>query len=101
MKRLANAGSPKNFIPAVSSDWVLHVPAEHAAISFHHISTVFFSEPELLDGIAAIVLLGKWVDVIRRHLHETVDTCFPEVEKAAEIHKYYVDQTATDIDNDK
>ena len=101
MKRLANAGSSKNFIPAGSSDWGLHVPAEHAAISFHEITTVFFSERELVDGITAIVLLGKWVNVIRRHLYETVGTCFPEVEEAAEIYKNYMEQNAKDLDSDK
>lgn len=91
MKRLANAGSFRNFIPAGSSDWGLHVPAEHAAISFHHISEVFFAEPESADGMVATIILSKWVDVVRRHLYETVGTCFPEVEEATEIYNKYLE----------
>lgn len=99
MKRLANAGSHNNFIAAGSSDWGLHVPAEHAAISFHHISAIFFSEPEPLDGMVATTLLSKWVDVVRRHLYETVGTCFPEVEEATEIYNEYLKICKQESDN--
>jgi len=87
---------PSNIMLVTGSDWGLHVLAEHAAISFYHTSAIFFSEPRNSGSIVEIAVLQKWVDVIRKHLYETVGTCFPEVEEAAEIYKEYMEQRITD-----
>jgi len=89
MKRMGII-EPFNAMLVTGTDWGLHTPAEHAAISFFYISKEFFAEPSSLYGTTAIILLEKWVDVVRRYLYETVGTCFPDIKKAEEIYKKYL-----------
>jgi len=89
MKRMGIPNS-QNVMLVTGSDWGLHVPAEHAAISFQHISTMFFAESQNMDSLIATIVLSKWVGIVRKYLYETVGTCFPEVEEAAEIYKRYI-----------
>jgi len=106
MKRMANTGGKarvysydgtykelESFIPVGASDWGLHVPAEHAVITFYQISVAFFSlSCANAEYMLMIKVLGNWVDIVRKHLYETVATCFPGVEEAAEIYKKYLQE---------
>jgi len=69
---------PSQHIMVGKSDWGHHVPAERAAISLMQISNLFFNTVFNIDGYVSSLILRGWVEVIRKHFHGVVNTCFPE-----------------------
>lgn len=91
MKRLGNAET-NNTMLVTGSDWGLHIPLEHAAITFGQISATFFAERRNDGSSLAIIIMQKWVDVVRKHAYEAVGTCFPNIEDAEQIYKNYLNK---------
>jgi len=99
LKRLANSGTEENIIPVGRSEWGLHSPAEHAAHSFLQVTTAFFSTFADVEVLFQAHVLRKWVDIICKHLYETVRECFPDVPNAKEIaSKYFGEEQENDED---
>ena len=89
LKRLANSGTEQNIISAGRSEWGLHSPAEHAAHSFFQVTAAFFATFVDTEVAFKTHALRKWIDVICKHIYETVNVCFPNVPDAKEIASDY------------
>jgi len=66
-----------NIIPVGHSDYGITTPAEHSAISLAQISAIFF----LLfssygEGLVAVDVLTRWIDLVRDYYFETHDEIF-------------------------
>jgi len=85
MKRLAISGIEGDIILAGRSPWGLHSLAEHAANSFYQITSAFFSTFADAEVLFATNVLRKWIDVICKHIYETVKISFPTVPDAKDI----------------
>jgi len=88
-KRLSNSGMEDGVLRIGGSNWGLHLPAEHMANSFYQTSAAFFGIYPDADVLFATHMLRKWIDVILKHIYETVRYCFPEVPDAERISKSY------------
>jgi len=89
MKRLANSGAEQNSLPVGRSDWGLHSPAEHSAHSFFQVTASFFTTFADTEVVFETQVLRKWIDVVCKHIYETVRDCFPDVPGAKGIADSY------------
>jgi len=92
MKRLANSGVEHDYILVGRSPWGLHSPAEHAANSLYQVTAAFFSTFADNEVVVATTLLNKWIDVVCKHIYETVRDSFPDVPEAKEIADDYFEK---------